>query len=36
VLHELFDDVDPAASDRIRIGAFLDLFPHVGRPPGSP
>jgi predicted TIM-barrel fold metal-dependent hydrolase len=33
VLHELFDGVDPTASDRIRIGAFLDLFPHVGRPP---
>jgi predicted TIM-barrel fold metal-dependent hydrolase len=33
VLHEIFDDVDPDTSDRIRIGAFLDLFPHVGRPP---
>ena len=33
VLHELFDGVDPVASDRIRLGAFLDLFPHVGRPP---
>jgi predicted TIM-barrel fold metal-dependent hydrolase len=33
VLHELFDGVDATASDRIRIGAFLELFPHVGRPP---
>ena len=33
VLHELFDGVDEATSDRIRIGAFLDLVPHVGRPP---
>lgn len=32
VLHELFDGVDAATSDRIRIGAFLDLFPSVGRP----
>ncbi len=36
VLHELFDGVDPQASERIRIGAFLDLFPHVGRPPSEP
>src|SRR5215218_10227080 len=28
-LHELFDDVEPAASHRIRIGAFQELFPHV-------
>lgn len=28
-LHGLFDDVDPAASHRIRIGAFQELFPHV-------
>ena len=35
VLHELFDGVDPVTSDRIRMGAFLDLFPHVGRPPVS-
>ncbi|HLN15552.1 MAG TPA: amidohydrolase family protein [Acidimicrobiales bacterium] len=35
VLHELFDDVDEAVSERIRIGAFLDLFPHVGRPPAA-
>ena len=33
VLHELFDGADAEVSDRIRIGAFLDLFPHVGRPP---
>jgi predicted TIM-barrel fold metal-dependent hydrolase len=32
VLRELFEGVDPVVSDRIRIGAFLDLFPHVGRP----
>jgi len=34
VLHELFDDVDPAVRDRVTLGAFLDLFPHVGRPSG--
>lgn len=28
-LHELFDDVDPAARRRITIGAFEELFPHV-------
>jgi predicted TIM-barrel fold metal-dependent hydrolase len=28
-LHDLFDGVDPAASYRIRIGAFEELFPHV-------
>jgi predicted TIM-barrel fold metal-dependent hydrolase len=33
VLHELFDDVDADTSDRIRLGSFLELFPHVGRPP---
>jgi predicted TIM-barrel fold metal-dependent hydrolase len=32
-LHELFDDVDAAARDRITRGAFLELFPHVGDPP---
>ncbi|MGE0881570.1 MAG: amidohydrolase family protein [Acidimicrobiia bacterium] len=32
-LHELFDDIDPAASHRIRIGAFKELFPHVTDPP---
>jgi predicted TIM-barrel fold metal-dependent hydrolase len=32
-LHELFDDVDPAVSHRIRIGAFKELFPHVSDPP---
>jgi len=35
VLHELFDGVDAAVRDRITIGAFLDLFPHVGRPPAA-
>jgi predicted TIM-barrel fold metal-dependent hydrolase len=34
VLHELFDGVDAETTDRITIGAFLDLFPHVGRPAG--
>jgi len=34
-LHELFDGVDPEASHRIRIGAFLELFPHVGEPPAE-
>jgi predicted TIM-barrel fold metal-dependent hydrolase len=32
-LHELFDDVDPAASRRMRIGAFQELFPHVPAAP---
>ena len=32
-LHELFDDVDDAARERITRGAFLELFPHVGDPP---
>ncbi|MGE0879837.1 MAG: amidohydrolase family protein [Acidimicrobiia bacterium] len=32
-LHELFDDVDAAASERIRLGAFAELFPHVPAPP---
>jgi predicted TIM-barrel fold metal-dependent hydrolase len=32
-LHELFDDQAPDVSYRIRQGAFLELFPHVGFPP---
>jgi predicted TIM-barrel fold metal-dependent hydrolase len=32
-LHELFDDVDPKVSQRVRIGAFQELFPHVPAPP---
>jgi predicted TIM-barrel fold metal-dependent hydrolase len=32
-LHELFDDVPPDVSHRMRIGAFLELFPHVPQPP---
>jgi hypothetical protein len=32
----LFDGIDDAARDRITIGAFLDLFPWVGRPPEAP
>ena len=35
VLHELLDGVDDATSDRIRLGAFLELFPSVGRPPAT-
>ena len=34
-LHELFDDLDPAASERIRFGAFKELFPHVSDPPAE-
>lgn len=34
-LRELFDDVDPEVSHRIRIGAFQELFPHVPSPPGE-
>jgi predicted TIM-barrel fold metal-dependent hydrolase len=33
-LHELFDDVDEATRQRITIGAFAELFPHV--PPAPP
>ena len=32
-LHELFDDLDPEVSHRIRIGTFEELFPHVSEPP---
>ena len=32
-LHELFDGVDPKVSERIRIGAFRELFPSVPEPP---
>jgi predicted TIM-barrel fold metal-dependent hydrolase len=35
VLHELFDGVDDETRDRITFGSFLELFPHVGRPPGA-
>ena len=35
VLHELLDGTDAATSDRIRLGAFLELFPEVGAPPVS-
>jgi len=34
-LHELFDDIDPAASRRIRVGAFEELFPHVPPAPAD-
>ncbi len=33
VLHELLDGVTPEISHRIRLGAFLELFPSVGQPP---
>jgi predicted TIM-barrel fold metal-dependent hydrolase len=33
-LHQLFDDLDEADRYRITVGAFLDLFPEVGLPPG--
>ena len=32
-LHELFDDVDPVVSRRVRVGAFQELFPSVPSPP---
>jgi predicted TIM-barrel fold metal-dependent hydrolase len=32
-LHGLFDGVDEAASLRMRVGAFQELFPHVPAPP---
>ncbi|HEX5585789.1 MAG TPA: amidohydrolase family protein [Acidimicrobiia bacterium] len=34
-LHELFDDAPPEVSQRIRIGAFAELFPHVPPAPES-
>jgi predicted TIM-barrel fold metal-dependent hydrolase len=34
-LHELFDDVPAAVSQRIRVGAFEELFPHVRLPAGA-
>lgn len=34
-LHGLFDGIDPAASRRIRVGAFQELFPHVPQPPAD-
>ena len=34
-LHELFDDLDPEVSERIRFGAFKELFPHVSDPPAA-
>ncbi|HEX9505788.1 MAG TPA: amidohydrolase family protein [Acidimicrobiia bacterium] len=33
VLHELLDGTDAETSERIRLGAFLELFPSVGAPP---
>lgn len=34
-LHELFDDVEPAAARRITVGAFAELFPHVPPAPAN-
>jgi hypothetical protein len=34
-LHELFDNVPPEVSRRMRIGAFQELFPHVPEPPAD-
>src|SRR5579875_2095848 len=37
VLHELFDDVSPDLRQRITVGAFEELFPHVPpAPEGEP
>jgi len=33
-LHELFDDVDTVTRQRVTVGAFAELFPHV--PPAPP
>jgi hypothetical protein len=33
-LRHLFGELGPADRYRLTIGAFLDLFPHVGLPPG--
>lgn len=34
-LHELFDDQPPEVSERVRFGAFRDLFPHTAAPPAA-
>jgi hypothetical protein len=34
-LHELFDGVDAEVSERQRLGAFRELFPHVSAPPAA-
>jgi predicted TIM-barrel fold metal-dependent hydrolase len=34
-LHELFDNIPPEVSRRMRIGAFQELFPHVPEPPAD-
>jgi predicted TIM-barrel fold metal-dependent hydrolase len=34
-LHELFDDVEPAATRRITVGAFQGLFPHIPDAPAD-
>lgn len=34
-LHELFDDITPELRQRITIGAFNELFPHVSPPPSA-
>jgi predicted TIM-barrel fold metal-dependent hydrolase len=34
-LHELFDDVEPAAARRITVGAFAEMFPHVPPAPAN-
>jgi predicted TIM-barrel fold metal-dependent hydrolase len=34
-LHGLFDNASPEVRHRITVGAFLDLFPHVGEPPAN-
>jgi hypothetical protein len=32
-LHELFDGASDEVRERVTVGAFLELFPEVGRPP---
>jgi predicted TIM-barrel fold metal-dependent hydrolase len=34
-LHELFDRAGDDVRHRVTVGAFLDLFPHIGEPPGN-
>ena len=34
-LHELFDGVDDKVRHRITVGAFAELFPHIGEPPAG-
>jgi predicted TIM-barrel fold metal-dependent hydrolase len=34
-LHELFDDIEPAAARRITVGAFQEMFPTIPEAPAN-